>query len=345
MVMSKVDITASIINQLSHQAQKKLIRAHQPQWINPMLATLTSTYFSDKNFLYEHKWDGERILTFKQGSDIRLMTRNKKLANNAYPDIIHALQNQTIDNFIIDGEVIAMEKGVSDFGLLQNRMHETFTPTDQDITLYYCLFDVMHIGSYNTTQVPLLDRKALLHNMLSFIHPLRYTEHILEYGEEYFKQACKKGWEGIIAKEIHSTYVQVRSRDWLKFKCINQQEFVIGGYTDPQRSRINFGALLVGYYDNGTLIYAGKVGTGFTTQVLEQLGEKLFSLEQNRSSFVDTQDIPHKGVHWIKPQLVAEIKFSEWTDYGKLRHPRYVGLRRDKNPHDVIKEKAQDIIR
>lgn len=340
--MSKIITIQDIIKKLSPAAKAKLIKAKQPSWEDPMLATLTSSYFSDKNFLYEHKWDGERIIAYKTGDKIQLFTRNKKNANSAYPELVEALKKQKIANFIIDGEVIAMEKGQSDFGILQNVMHsKNSIEQNSKINILYCLFDVLYVDQYDVTQLELIDRKTILQHMLAYKIPLLYTEHILKDGLPYFKLACKRDWEGLIAKNIHSTYQHKRSHDWLKFKCINQQEFVIGGYTDPQGSRINFGALLLGYYKNGKLEYAGKVGTGFDTDMLELLGKKLFKLEQKKSPF--SADIQEKNVHWVAPKLVAEIKFSQWTRYNKLRHPRFTGLRDDKNAKDVIKEEAKPI--
>jgi ATP-dependent DNA ligase len=165
---------------------------------------------------------------------------------------------------------------------------------------------------------------------------LRFTPHIEREGVNYYRQACRKGWEGIIAKRYDSLYVSVRSKDWLKFKCVSEQELVIGGYTDPRGSRSGFGALLVGYYDRGKLIYAGKVGTGYNEETLHNLGRELARLEKPVSPFTDLSK--GKGIHWVKPEIVAQVGFTEWTQYGKLRHPRFLGLRRDKAAGDVIRE-------
>lgn len=161
-----------------------------------------------------------------------------------------------------------------------------------------------------------------------------------EAGEEYFNEACQKSWEGLIAKRVSSPYVHKRSSHWRKFRCSNQQEFIIGGYTDPEGERIGFGALLIGYYEDDKLCYAGKVGTGFDDETLRRLHEQLSAIERKTPPF-DDEDLPHKGVHWVSPELVGQIAFTEWTQENKLRHPRYLGLRRDKEPEAVVKEQAR----
>ena len=170
-----------------------------------------------------------------------------------------------------------------------------------------------------------------------YADPLRYVTHRNEEGQSYFEEACSRGWEGIIAKDATSSYQHTRSQKWLKFKCVNQQELVIGGYTEPHCKRIRFGALLLGYYDRDDLQYAGKVGTGFDEETLRQLGDRLTSLERKTPPFAGN-DLPDDEVHWVTPKLVAEIGFEEWTEDNRLRQPRYLGLRRDKDARDVVKE-------
>ena len=181
-----------------------------------------------------------------------------------------------------------------------------------------------------------------MHKALSFEDPIRYTTHTDAEGEAAWREACAKGWEGVIAKRAESPYVQRRSTDWLKFKCVNRQEFVIGGFTDPHGSRVGFGALLVGFYEgddeNRQLRYAGKVGTGYDTRTLLELGAKLRALEMKRSPFAEP--VSEKGAHWVRPELVAEVGFTEWTVDGKLRHPRFLGLRDDKPAQSVVKERG-----
>jgi bifunctional non-homologous end joining protein LigD len=207
-----------------------------------------------------------------------------------------------------------------------------------DFPVYYYMFDVMYADGADTRSLPLRERKRVLAGLLPFRDPLRFTEHRDGDGEPFWVQACRDGWEGLIAKRADEPYQNGRTKDWLKFKCENAQEFVIGGYTDPQRSRVGFGALLLGYYEGGDLVYAGKVGTGFDNATLLRLHEGLARLEQDSPAFTRGHLPPRRGVHWVKPQLVAEVGFSEWTVEGELRHPRFQGLRDDKNPGDVVRE-------
>jgi ATP-dependent DNA ligase len=194
----------------------------------------------------------------------------------------------------------------------------------------------MYFEGYDLTQLWLTSRKSVLEGVVPFRDPLRFIESRKGDGLAYFKEACQKGWEGLIAKRAESTYQHRRSEDWLKFKCTGQQEFVIGGYTDPHGKRIAFGALLLGYYDHGKLCYAGKVGTGFDDKTLRVLIEKLKPLERATSPF--DEPVKELEVHWVEPALVAEIGFENWTREGRLRQPRYRGLRYDKNPRDVVRE-------
>jgi DNA ligase D-like protein (predicted ligase) len=206
------------------------------------------------------------------------------------------------------------------------------------VEVFYYVFDMPYVAGYDTTAVGLRHRKALLRQALSFGDPVRFTTHRDAEGEAAYREACAKGWEGVIAKRADSPYVQRRSTDWLKFKCANQQEFVIGGFTDPRGSRVGFGALLLGYYENGQLRYAGKVGTGFDTQTLLNVYAKLRTLEIERPQFAEP--VREKGGHWVRPELVAEIGFTEWTADGKLRHPRFLGLRDDKPARSVVRERG-----
>jgi bifunctional non-homologous end joining protein LigD len=187
-------------------------------------------------------------------------------------------------------------------------------------------------------EVPLIHRKALLSEAFDFRDPLRFTQHRERDGEAYYREACREGLEGVIAKRADSIYVSRRSRDWLKFKCWEEQEFVIGGFTDPKGDRVGFGALLLGYYEDGRLRYAGKVGTGFDTGLLASLGKELSALEINHSPFAEEVKAG-KGVHWVRPKLVAQVSFTQWTRDGRLRHPRFLGLRRDKNAREVVRER------
>jgi bifunctional non-homologous end joining protein LigD len=205
------------------------------------------------------------------------------------------------------------------------------------VAVYYYVFDVLHVDGYDVTGLPLRSRKRLLRALLAYRGPVRFTSHRNTEGERFYEEACRKRWEGLIAKRAESTYVHRRSPDWLKFKCVNSQEFVIGGFTEPAGTRNEFGALLIGYYDGGDLRYAGKVGTGFDERMLRDLGARLRRLERADSPFADA--VPTRKLHWVKPQIVCEVGFTEWTGDGRLRHPRFMGLRRDKRPRQVLRER------
>lgn len=322
-----------------------LKKCSQRTFIAPMLATLTKDYFSDKRWLYEHKFDGERCIAIKKKGKVSLKSRNRNSMNKQYPELVNALTQQKADNFIIDGEIISKNKrGVSDFELLQGRINLSQPSTsNKKIPIIYCVFDVMHCNGHDTRTLPLIERKKILKKLLSFNKLISYTPHILRNGLTYFKKACNLRWEGVIAKRIDSTYTSKRSRDWLKFKCIMQQELVIAGYTSPQGSRTHFGALLVGYYNKkGDLVYAGKVGTGFDEKTLSMLGKKLERLQRASCPFAYYEG-PTRNVYWVKPVLVAEFQFAQWTTAGRLRVGRYKGLRDDKNAKDVVKETPRAI--
>lgn len=328
---------------LPTSAREQLVEKEQPAWMEPMLATLTHEHFSDPGWLYERKLDGERCLIFRNGDEVRLMSRNRQTLNTQYPELAEAVAALEEENFIADGEIVAFdEEGISSFERLQGRINlsseEEARASEVDVYLY--LFDLLYLRRYDTTQAPLRQRKHLLEQAFSFsdFDLIRYIPHRVEEGEKYLEEACEKGWEGLIAKDGDSVYIHSRSRKWLKFKCKHQQELVIGGYTDPQGERIGFGALLLGYYEGEKLRYAGKVGTGFDDETLRNLHDRLSELERKTPPYADEEDLPEDGVHWVTPKLVAEIGFEEWTKHNKLRHPRYLGLRRDKPAEDVVKE-------
>jgi DNA ligase D-like protein (predicted ligase) len=304
-----------------------------------MLATLTNERFSRKGWLFEPKLDGERCLVFRQRSELRLYSRNRKRLNEKYPEITAAFLRQDIDSFIGDGEIVTFKDGVTSFSKLQQRMQIEHPSADllRRVPVWIYLFDLLYLNQYDTRRVPLRFRKNLLRKTFDFRDALRFTQHRQTEGEAYYREACRNRWEGVIAKNGDSEYVSRRTRDWLKFKCVNEQEFVIGGYTEPQGNRIGFGALLVGFFRRGKLMYAGKVGTGFDNATLLQLGRKLAQLETTTSPFTG-DGLPRRGVHWVKPKLVAQVSFSEWTPREKLRHPRFLGLRDDKKPAEVVRE-------
>lgn len=312
-----------------------------PDFESPMLATLVDEAFSDPDWIYERKLDGVRVLAYRRGGDVRLVTRNRKERNDAYPEIAQALRDlaPASHDFVIDGEVVAFEGDTTSFSRLQARMNlqDPEKARATGVAVFYYVFDLLHLNGKDVTGLELRHRKALLESAFEFADPIRYTPHRNEEGESFLKEACDRGWEGLIAKKGSSRYVHSRSRDWLKFKCVNRQEFVIGGWTEPHGSRKGFGALLIGYHDDGELVYAGKVGTGYDDETLEDLSSRLASIERKTPPF-DRGAPPAKEVHWATPRLVCEVGFTEWTGDGKLRHPRFVGLRTDKNPEDVVRE-------
>src|SRR2546423_6630802 len=197
----------------------------------------------------------------------------------------------------------------------------------------------MHVAGHDTRRLPLRARKRVLRRALDFAGPMRLTPYRNRDGEALFAEACRKGWEGLIAKRADSTYTSARSRDWLKLKCGAEQELVVGGYTAPKGSRVELGALLVGYFEDGRLRYAGKVGTGFDRQTLRDLARLLRPLRRERSPFAD-DDVPARGATWVEPELAVQVGFSEWTGHGMLRHPRFLGVRDDKDAREVVRERA-----
>ena len=289
--------------------------------------------------MFEPKWDGERCLAFRRGRELSLFSRNRIRLNEKYPEITEELRRQQVNSFIVDGEIVTFKNGITSFAKLQERMQVEHPSPDllRRVPVWLYLFDLLYLDRFDTRQIPLRYRKEVLRNTFDYQDPLRFTEHREREGEAYFREACRKGWEGVIAKNGAGKYVSRRTREWLKFKCSQQQEFVIGGYTEPRGSRIGFGALLLGFYRGGKLVYAGKVGTGFDNATLQRLGGRLAQLETPICPFA-VDGLPRRGVHWVKPKLIAQIGFTEWTMGHKLRHPRFLGLRQDKSPEDVVRE-------
>lgn len=323
-----------IFDILIDESREKLSKKGQPEWTDPMLATLSKEHFSRENWIFERKLDGERCLVFRKGKNLRLMSRNKKKINDHYPEIVEAFEDQR-HNFIADGEIVAFDGDVTSFSKLQPRMHSS--RPDMSVKVYFYVFDLIYLNGYDLSRLELRRRKALLKEALNYDDDtLRFTTHRNEEGEKFLREACKKGWEGLIAKDAGSRYVHKRSKKWLKFKCINQQELVICGYTAPGGSRKHFGALIVGYYDQGELKHAGKVGTGYDDKTLKMLHEKMKPLERNDPPFDENPG--YKNATWLKPELVGEFRFTQWTGDNKLRHPSFLGLRDDKKAGEVRKE-------
>lgn len=330
-------------DRLEDSEREQLEKAAFPEWMNAMAATLTDDPFSSSDWIYEPKLDGERLLAFVQDGKPRLYSRNRKSLDNAYPELVEALSEEAGADMVLDGEVVAFKDGLSSFSRLQGRLgvKDPEDARSSGIQVYLYLFDLLYYDGHDLRALPLRSRKQLLKQALEFSDPLRFTGHRNQDGEAYYQQACEKGWEGVIAKRADSPYRSSRSRDWLKFKCVNQQELVIGGYTEPEGERTGFGALLLGYYEDGDLRYAGRVGTGFDEAMLEDLHARLSKRVRKSSPFDD--DTPGEGAqtHWVKPELVCEVGFTEWTRDGRLRHPRFLGLRSDKSASEVRRERPE----
>jgi DNA ligase D-like protein (predicted ligase) len=336
------DRRASALDLLSAEERRELRRNGQPKWIEPMKATLHDRPFSDPDWIYERKLDGVRCLAFRTPRGVRLLSRTDKPLNNSYPELVEALEREPTPEFIVDGEIVAFSGHITSFSRLQRRMQisDPERARRTGVAVYLYVFDILHLEGHDTRRLPQRTRKKLLRRALDFHGPVRFLSHRNRDGEKLYVDACRRGLEGLIAKQGESRYSSTRSADWLKLKCSHEQELVIGGFTAPHGKRTDFGALLVGYYEDGELRYAGKVGTGFDQRTLTDLGERMRKLERSDPPFADVHPVP-KGTHWIAPRLVGEFAFSEWTRDGRLRHPRYLGLRNDKPPKQVVREIPQ----
>jgi DNA ligase D-like protein (predicted ligase) len=290
-----------------------------------MKAVLTQDRPAGAGWVFERKLDGIRCLAVKAEGRTRLFSRNELSLNDRYPTIAAALDADPADDFVIDGEAVSFVDGRDRFGADGGE-------------LFYYVFDVLIAGGRDVRGLPIEERRDVLDDLLRFEGPLRSTEQVTGDGAELLEQACRDGWEGLIAKRLGTPYVSTRSRDWLKLKCTKAQELVIGGFTAPRGSRTDLGALLVGHFDGGDLRYAGKVGTGFTRTTLRELAERLAPLVRDDSPFEPEKGLP-RAATWVEPDLVAQIAFMEWTSDGRLRHPSFLGLRFDKPAREVVRER------
>jgi bifunctional non-homologous end joining protein LigD len=303
-------------------------------WMPPMLAQpLKKTELravSGDDWQYERKLDGLRCLAVRNGSQVTLWSRNHLQFTQRFPEIVEALAKLPADNFTIDGEVVAFVGNRTSFAELQ-RPNRSSPPV-------YCVFDLLHLLGKDTTILPLEDRQKLLAQTVQHASDrISLVERLDGEPQQLLDEACKNGWEGLIAKRTSPPYQSGRSHDWRKVKCSASQELAVVGWTDPTGSRIGFGALLVGYYDDkGALHYAGKVGTGFDDKTLKELHTRLAKAEIDTPPLSET--VKEKKAHWVRPELVAAISFTEWTNDGRLRHPSFQGLRPDKKPEEVRRE-------
>jgi bifunctional non-homologous end joining protein LigD len=315
--------------QLPDEERELLTPAPLPDRVAPMKAVLTDERFSDPHWIFERKLDGIRCIALKGERNVTLLSRNDLSLNARFPEVAEALEADRAQGVVLDGEVVAFDGAQTSFARLQQR-------AERPVAVFYYVFDLLQLAGQDVTALPLRSRKALLRRALEFHGPVRLTPHRNRDGETLFREACRKGWEGLIAKRADAPYLHGRSRDWLKFKCSAEQELVIGGYTAPRGSRTDLGALLLGYYDGDRLRFAGKVGTGFTRATLRELAEHLEPLRRQDPAFAD--EVRDRDVTWVEPELVAQIGFSEWTRDGRLRHPRFLGLRDDKPAREVVRE-------
>jgi bifunctional non-homologous end joining protein LigD len=286
-----------------------------PTWLEPMAATLTRERFAGPEWIFERKLDGIRLLAFKQGSAVRLLSRNELLQNAHYPSFVDALLRLPTSDVILDGEA-------------------TGAWGKRGVPLYH-VFDLLWLNGRDVTPLALEQRRELLCT-LKLEAPLELVARLDDAVP--WERACREGWEGVIAKRRDAPYEHRRSPHWLKMKCEASQELVIGGFTDPRGRRQGLGALLVGYYEGDELVFAGKVGTGFDTRQLIDLRAQLDAREVPDAPFTRALGLPRLGAHWVRPDLVVQVAFMEWTVHGKLRHPRLLGLRQDKSAREVTRE-------
>ena len=315
-------------------------RATLPDFVPPELATLAPEAPSGDGWLHEIKLDGYRILARIEGGHARLLSRRGNDWTTRLPSIASALDSLPLDSGLLDGEVVVLdERGVSDFQRLQNSME-----AGRDVGCVYFAFDALFLDGHDVRGLPLTERKALLAAVFerSTHERVRFGDHVTGNGEAFFERACALGLEGIVSKRADATYSSGRGRSWLKVKCLKQQEFVVGGYTDPAGSRQGLGALLVGVREEGELRYAGKVGTGFTRASLSELLGRLQPLQRKAPAFSNPPKA-QRGVHWVEPRLVAQISFVERTQEGMIRHASFQGLREDKAAEDVRFETPEPV--
>ena len=281
-----------------------------PEWLVPMAATLTQERFNGPEWTFERKFDGIRLLAYKNGENVELYSRNHLSQN--IPAVAEAIRQMPAENLILDGEIT--------WGRGDHRYH---------------IFDIMWLNGEEVTTRPIEERRELL-AQLPFSGALRRVASLND--ESPWETAAAEGWEGVIAKKKGSLYEHRRSKNWLKMKCELAQEFVVGGFTDPQGQRVGLGALLIGYYENDDFVFAGKIGTGFDTELLLKMRSQLDQLEVPITPFTKAIGLPRVRAHWTRPEIVVQVGFIEWTGNGKLRHPRLLSVRDDKDPREVVRE-------
>jgi len=311
----------------------------------PMLASLAAEPFDDPKWIFEPKYDGLRVLIRFDGEELTLISRNGKTQNFQFPDVVAGLEKALTRPTVLDGEIVCFDaEGRTSFRALQQRFHLLDETEVRERAAKYpafiCLFDVLYFDRYDVTGLPQSERKSVLSSAVRWSNVVRQTPFTRGKGVAALRTACRRGEEGILAKDWNAPYVPGRGAAWVRLKCVGRQEFVIGGFTDPQQSRVGIGALLVGYYDDlGRFTYAGKVGTGYTREALLHLRGRLAPIETTQNPFALGQPPRGTTIHWVKPKWVAEIAFGEWTQNGLLRQPRFEGLRTDKHPREIRRER------
>jgi len=313
-------------------------KAAMPEFVPPQLATLVDKPPAGDEWFHELKLDGYRLLCHLERGQVRFWTRNQKDWTTKFPGVGKAVKALRLKSAILDGEIVALDpSGRTSFQRLQQSINK-----NSGASLLFHVFDLIYIEGFNLTKTPLRERKQVLAELLAPLGDrgvLRYSDHIEGNGAQFFKQACQFGIEGIVSKLANSTYESTRSRNWLKIKCIQRQEFVIAGYTLSDKG-IPFSSLILGVYDKGKLIYAGRAGTGFSNQLRVELKKMLDRMVRSTRPFEQIPKDPGlRRAVWTEPKLVGEVAFTEWTDEGVIRHPSFQGLRQDKKPHEVVREK------
>jgi bifunctional non-homologous end joining protein LigD len=325
------------------------VKRPMPTAIHPMLATSINEPFDGPDWLFEIKWDGYRAIAFIDNSKLRLISRNQNELTQRYPELKDLPNSVKAKTAILDGEVVALDdQGRASFSLMQQRTG--FRPggrrgaTNADVPVLYYAFDLLYLDGYDWRKVPLEERKKKLATLLITGDSVRYSDHYEKKGKALFEMARAKGLEGILAKKRDSIYQERRSTEWLKIKITHRLEAVIGGYTEPEGSRAHFGSIVLGLYDSqGRLIHVGQAGSGFDQKSLEEVWKQLKKRETKKNPFYGEVEALRK-VYWVKPELVAEIEYAEWTDGAstgsgpKLRAPVFLGLRDDKDPQDCVLE-------
>jgi bifunctional non-homologous end joining protein LigD len=317
-------------------------RATMPGSITPQLATLVERPPDGEEWLHELKFDGYRMLCYLQRGQVKFWSRNGKDWTEKFLNLIEAMKAIPAVTAILDGEVVVVDKaGRSSFQRLQQSMGGG---GNRAPTFVFEAFDLIHLDGYDLRRCSLRDRKAVLEALLAQKRKgkndaIRYSDHFEGNGAQFFKEACAHGIEGVVSKLADAPYESIRSKSWLKSKCLKRQEFVIAGYTPSKKGFPGFGSLILGVFDKGKLVYTGRVGTGFSIKQRLELQKKLDRIAQTQMPFaVKPTDPGLRDAHWAKLQLVGEVEFTEWTADGSIRHPSFKGLREDKKPADVVRE-------